>query len=250
MKKITVNASERYDVIIGRGILADCADLIKDVTAAAKFAIITDDIVNPLYCEAVTNSLKNAGFEVCRYVIPNGEPSKCSAVLNDVYDFLSKNCITRSDCIIALGGGVVGDLTGFAAATYLRGFDLIQIPTTLLAQVDSSIGGKTAIDLPSGKNLVGAFKQPNLVICDIDTLKTLKEETIVDGMGEVIKYGMIKSAELFEILDNHTLADIDEVLEDIIYRCISIKKSVVETDEFDRGERMLLNFGHTLGHVP
>ncbi len=248
MKRITVNASEKYDVIIKNGIISNCAEYIKAVTDAEKFAVITDDIVAPLYYDVVEKSLLNEGFEVCRYVIPHGEPSKCSAILNNVYDFLSENCITRSDCIIALGGGVVGDLAGFASATYLRGLDFIQIPTTLLAQVDSSVGGKTAIDLPSGKNLVGAFKQPKIVICDPDTLKTLSEDFIVDGMGEVVKYGMIKSEELFNIIDSHTLSNIHDVLDDVICRCVSIKRDIVEQDEFDKGERMLLNFGHTLGH--
>lgn len=249
MKRITVNTSDRYDVIIEKGILKNCADYIKAVTNAEKFAVITDDIVAPLYFDTVENSLTNAGVKVCRFVIPHGEPSKCSAVLNDVYDFLSQNCITRSDCIIALGGGVVGDLAGFASATYLRGLDFIQIPTTLLAQVDSSVGGKTAIDLPNGKNLVGAFKQPKIVLCDPDVLNTLDEYYLIDGMGEVIKYGMIKSEELFNIVNSHDISNINSILDDIIYRCVSIKRDIVEKDEFDKGERMLLNFGHTLGHA-
>ncbi len=248
MKKITVKVSEKYDILIGSGLLENCAGYITEVTSAEAFAVITDDIVDKLYSETLIKSLTDAGLKVCKFVFPHGEASKCSAVLNDVYDFLAANNITRSDCIIALGGGVVGDLSGYAAATYLRGLDFIQVPTTLLAQVDSSVGGKTAIDLPCGKNLVGAFKQPKIVLCDTDTLKTLSEDILVDGMGEVIKYGMIKSAELFELLDKHSLDDIFTIMDDIIYSCISIKRDIVEADEFDRGERMLLNFGHTLGH--
>ncbi|MBP0959173.1 MAG: 3-dehydroquinate synthase [Oscillospiraceae bacterium] len=166
--------------------------------------------------------------------------------MNELYDFLAFNEITRSDCLVALGGGVVGDLTGYASATFLRGIDFIQIPTTLLAQVDSSIGGKTAIDIPAGKNLVGAFKQPLAVICDTSTLSTLNPEFFSDGMGEVVKYAMIRSYELFEIL---TEKDIKDNLEDVICRCIDIKRQIVENDEFDKGERMLLNFGHTFGHA-
>ena len=155
----------------------------------------------------------------------------------------------KCDFIIALGGGVVGDLAGFAAATYLRGMDFIQIPTTLLAQVDSSVGGKTAIDLKGGKNLVGAFKQPVCVLCDPDTLRTLPSATFSDGMGEVVKYGMIRDAKLFELLAAHNQETIFSVLEDVICTCISIKRDVVEADEFDTGERMILNYGHTLGHA-
>ncbi len=184
-----------------------------------------------------------------KFVFPHGEASKCSATLHEIYNFLCENSITRTDCLVALGGGVVGDITGFAAATYLRGLDYFQIPTTLLAQVDSSVGGKTAIDLPCGKNLVGAFKQPVAVLCDPDTLHTLPKAFLSDGMGEVIKYGMIRDAALFALLEQHTLSNVSEEMEQIIATCINIKRSVVENDEFDIGERMILNFGHTLGHA-
>lgn len=246
MQTITVKASSSYDVFVGRGLLSGCGDTIRTVTKAKKAAVVTDDIVAGLYLKSVVDSLENSGFEVVTFAFANGEASKCTQILLDVYDFLVNSEITRSDIIIALGGGVVGDLTGYAAATYLRGVDFVQIPTTLLAQVDSSVGGKTAIDLPSGKNLVGAFKQPKCVICDIDTLSTLSDEFFADGMGEVIKYGMIKSASLFEKLANE---DIKECIEYIIAECISIKRDVVEADEFDKGDRMILNFGHTLGHA-
>ena len=246
MQTITVNASLCYDIYVGRGLLSGCGDTIRSVTKAKKAAIVTDDIVAGLYLDKVVNSLKNSGFEIVTFSFPNGEASKCSRILMEVYDFLVDSEITRSDVIIALGGGVVGELTGFASASYLRGVDFVQIPTTLLAQVDSSVGGKTAIDLPSGKNLVGAFKQPKCVICDIDVLSTLSNEFFADGMGEVIKYGMIKSASLFQKLSNENIHD---CLEDVIAECISIKRDVVEADEFDKGDRMLLNFGHTLGHA-
>lgn len=248
MNTITVNASGKYDVLIGRSLLEKCGGLIANATAAKRFAVISDDNVAPLYMSAVTKALEKEGFETCSFVFPHGEISKSHKTLIEIYSFLAENHFSRTDCIIALGGGVTGDMSGYAAATYLRGMDYVQIPTSLLAQVDSSVGGKTAVDIPEGKNLVGAFKQPKLVICDIDTLDTLPKTYLVDGMGEVVKYGMIKSAELFNILMSRTIDDITEIIEDVICRCVSIKRDVVEADEFDKGERMLLNFGHTLGH--
>lgn len=249
MKKITVHASSEYDILIKDGILNICGDIIKEKIKAQKTAVITDDTVDALYGERVVSSLKNAGFEVIKFVFPHGEKSKNIKTLSEIYDFLCQNSITRTDCLVALGGGVVGDITGFAAATFLRGMDFVQIPTTLLAQVDSSVGGKTAVDLEGGKNLVGAFKQPVCVICDPATLKTLPPEIFSDGMGEVIKYGMIRDARLFDIIASHNRETIWEVLTDVITSCISIKRDVVEADEFDTGERMILNFGHTLGHA-
>lgn len=247
-QRIRVNASDAYDVIIGSGLIDNAADYIEKVTKARTFAVITDDNVDALYGGRICRSLADRGMTVCKFVFPHGETSKCSATLLEIYSFLCKNHITRADCLIALGGGVAGDITGYAAATFLRGLDLIQIPTSLLAQVDSSVGGKTAIDLPEGKNLVGAFKQPKLVLCDTDTLDTLPEGFLIDGMGEVVKYGMIRSAELFELLEKYDIHTIKSTAADIIGRCISIKRGVVEADEFDKGERMLLNFGHTLAH--
>ncbi|MBQ8688557.1 MAG: 3-dehydroquinate synthase [Ruminococcus sp.] len=249
MRTITVHASQEYDIYIENGILDACGTILKEATKAQKTAVITDDTVDALYSARVTESLEAAGFEVFKFVFPHGEPSKCSATLNQIYDFLCENSITRTDCLVALGGGVVGDITGFAAATFLRGMDFVQIPTTLLAQVDSSVGGKTAIDLPGGKNLVGAFKQPVCVICDPETLRTLPAEIFSDGMGEVIKYGMIRDAALFDQIAAHDQESITAILEDVIAACISIKRDVVEADEFDTGERMILNFGHTLGHA-
>lgn len=246
LRKIHVNTSAPYNITIDSSILGECGNIIRNVTKASKIVVVTDDIVDALYGEKVINSLQKSGFNTTKFVFPNGEASKCFKTLNNLYDFLTTNEITRSDCLVALGGGVVGDLTGYASATYLRGIDFIQIPTTLLAQVDSSIGGKTAIDIPAGKNLVGAFKQPLAVICDISTLSTLTPEIFSDGMGEVVKYAMIKSRELFDIIYKK---DIKDNLEDVICRCIDIKREVVEKDEFDKGERMLLNFGHTFGHA-
>lgn len=249
MKTITVHASTSYPIWIERNCLKNAAQLITQRTKAKTMAIITDDHVDSFYGKMLQDNLESEGLRVVKFVFPHGESSKCSAVLNQIYDFLVENQITRSDCMIALGGGVVGDITGFAAATYLRGLDYVQIPTTLLSQVDSSVGGKTAIDLPGGKNLVGAFKQPVCVICDPETLKTLPELFLSDGMGEVIKYGMIRNENLFELLEQHDLTNLNEVMEDVIATCIDIKRQVVENDEFDTGERMILNYGHTIGHA-
>lgn len=249
MKTIRVNVSSPYDVVIERGILKECGKLIGGITKSRKTVIITDDVVEALYCNAVEKSLAENGFSFSRFVFPNGEASKNSETLNKIYDFLSQNEITRKDIIIALGGGVTGDMAGFAAATYLRGVDFVQIPTTLLAQIDSSVGGKTAIDIPAGKNLVGAFKQPALVICDSDTLKTLSPEILADGMAEAIKYGMIKDSNLFDKIAERNLDTIEEIMDELVYSCIDIKRQVVEADEFEGGERMILNFGHTLGHA-
>lgn len=249
MKKIHVGTSCPYDVHIERGSLFKSGELISAVIGSKKAVVITDDTVNELYSEILLGSLEKNSIKADVFVFPHGEQSKNLHTLGNIFDFLCEKGITRSDFLIALGGGVVGDITGFAAASFLRGIEFVQIPTTLLAQVDSSVGGKTAIDIPGGKNLVGAFKQPALVICDSDTLKTLPEDELSCGMAEVIKYGMIRDRKLFEVCENHTIADIHEVMDDIVYTCIDIKRQVVENDEFDKGERMILNFGHTLGHA-
>ncbi len=249
MKTIRVNTSKPYDVLIENGILMNCGEYIAEITKSRRAAIITDDIVDKIYGDMVESSLRENGFKHTTFVFKNGEASKNISVLADIYDFLSESNITRNDIIIALGGGVVGDITGFAAATFLRGVEFVQIPTTLLAQIDSSVGGKTAIDIPGGKNLVGAFKQPALVLCDTNALNTLTEEIFSDGMAEAIKYGMIRDKSLFELIENHNLSNIREVIDEVVYTCIDIKRSVVENDEFDKGERMILNFGHTIGHA-
>lgn len=251
MKRVHIkkNVSCPYDVIIERGSIKKCGELIAEVTSSRKAAIITDDIVGRLYSKTVLDSMKESGFDCTIFEFPNGEQSKCLSTFGNILDFLCESGLTRSDIVIALGGGVVGDITGFAAASYLRGIDFVQIPTTLLAQVDSSVGGKTAIDIAGGKNLVGAFKQPVLVISDSDTLNTLPPETLADGMAECIKYGMIRDEKLFELIESHDLSNISEVFDELVYACVDIKRDVVENDEFDRGERMTLNFGHTLGHA-
>ena len=249
MKTIHISTSTPYDVIIERGSIAKCGSYISGCTKSKKAAIITDDIVGKLYADTVVSSLRACGFKVRVFTFPNGEASKNLCTLGKIYNFLCEYGITRSDLLIALGGGVVGDITGLAAATFLRGIDLVQIPTTLLAQVDSSVGGKTAVDIPGGKNLVGAFKQPVLVLCDSNTLSTLPESELACGMAEAVKYGMIRDKQLFELIESHDLSNVSEVIDDIVFASIDIKRDVVEHDEFDKGDRFILNFGHTLGHA-
>ncbi|MBR1591981.1 MAG: 3-dehydroquinate synthase [Ruminococcus sp.] len=249
MKNIKVRTSSPYDIIIERGGLDKCGEFISSALKSKKAVIITDDIVDRLYSQRLVKSLADYDIKSDVFVFPNGEQSKNLSTLSDIYDFLCEKNITRSDFLIALGGGVVGDITGFAAASYLRGIDFVQIPTTLLAQVDSSVGGKTAVDIKGGKNLVGAFKQPALVVCDSDTLKSLPQTELSCGMAEAIKYGMIRDADLFRLIENHDISDINDVMDELVYTCIDIKRDVVEHDEFDKGERMILNFGHTLGHA-
>ena len=245
MKTISVNASGKYDVVIGTDLLKEAGMHISAIHGSCNAAIISDSNVWPIYGLTVTSSLNSAGFETISYVFPAGESSKNAVTYLDILNFLAENKITRSDIVIALGGGVVGDITGFAAATYLRGVSYIQLPTSLLAMVDSSVGGKTAIDLPAGKNLVGAFKQPSLVLCDVTTLSTLSRSVFLDGCAEVIKYGMLYDAELIQYL-MQTGPDFDR--EAVVLKCVSYKRDVVQEDEFDTGSRQKLNFGHTIGH--
>ena len=245
MTTIQVKASRSYEVKIGRGLLAslgrEAADLVRGRTAA----IVSDSNVAPLYLNQVKTSLEEAGFRACSFVFDAGESSKNGETYLNLLEFLAEHQVTRSDTLVALGGGVVGDLTGFAAATFLRGIDFIQLPTTLLAAVDASVGGKTAIDLKNGKNLAGAFYQPRLVLCDLDTLDTLPDDIFADGCAEVIKYGMIGDRDLLDLLgQKHFRADPEEV----VARCIAMKRDLVEADEFDTGARQLLNLGHTIGH--
>ncbi len=244
-KTIRVKTGSEYDVKIGHGIIYDTGKLVRSVSGALKAAVITDSNVAPLYADNVTASLKKSGFNCCVFTFKAGENSKTLSNLSDIYSFLIENEITRSDIIIALGGGVVGDIGGFAASTYLRGIDYVQIPTTFLAQIDSSVGGKTAVNVPGGKNLVGAFKQPKIVICDIDVLSTLSDDIFADGAAEAIKYGVISDKNLLAKITE----DVHLNLNEIICRCVDIKRQIVENDEFDTGERMLLNFGHTIGHA-
>ena len=245
MKTVSVNASRQYDIKIGPKLLPTIGQEAAALGKAQRVCIVSDSNVWPIYGKTVADSLQRAGFLPFSYVFPAGEESKNGSVYLDLMNTLAENRLTRSDLLIALGGGVVGDLCGFAAATYLRGIRFIQIPTTLLAAVDSSVGGKTAIDLPAGKNLCGAFCQPSLVLCDTDTLRTLPREIFLDGCAEVIKYGVLYDASFFRHLEE-TGADFDR--EAVIARCVQLKRDVVMEDEFDTGMRMKLNLGHTIGH--
>ena len=245
-RHIPVNASRAYEVTVGRGILDTAGKSVRTlVKRATRAALVSDDTVYALYGKRVTASLEAAGLKVSAFVFPHGEAQKSPETLLSLWRFMAKEGITRTDAVIALGGGVTGDLSGFAAATYLRGIAVLQIPTTLLSMVDSSVGGKTAVDLPEGKNLAGAFYQPHAVLCDVDTLNTLPPETFASGMAEVIKYGMIRNEPLFSYLESTDTPDVSAV----IAASIEDKRAVVECDERDTGEREVLNFGHTLGHA-
>lgn len=246
MRTVHVNVGKSYDILIQKEILADCGKYVSAVSAAKKVCVISDSNVFPIYGDAVMQSLSDNGYDVIHYVFPAGEASKTIATVADMVGYLAQNELTRSDLVVALGGGVTGDMAGFAAAIYLRGIDFVQIPTSLLAQVDSSVGGKTAVDLTQGKNLCGAFHQPILVIIDPDTLSTLTPHFFSDGMAEAIKTGCIKSAALFDRIEKENAQDF---IEDMIEQCVSIKAGVVERDEKEHGERALLNFGHTAGHA-
>lgn len=245
MKTVSVKASGSYDVIIGTGIISQAGKYVSKIRSNCIAAVISDTNVWPIYGEVVTESLSAAGFMPIHFTFPAGEASKNANTYLEILNFLAENQVTRTDLVIALGGGVVGDITGFAAATFLRGVSYIQIPTSLLAMVDSSVGGKTAIDLPAGKNLVGAFKQPKLVLCDISTLNTLPQKLFLDGCAEVIKYGMLYDADLMRYLQQ---AGPDFDRERVIAECVSLKRDVVQADEFDTGARQKLNLGHTIGH--
>ena len=240
-------AGKPYDVYIERGLLDEAGEYLKKALGrTCKAAILTDDNVDRLYGEQTRISLEKAGFAVCSHAIPHGEENKNLTVWAGMLDFLARNQLTRTDVIVALGGGVVGDMAGFAASSYLRGIPFMQIPTTLLAMVDSSVGGKTAVNLPAGKNLVGAFYQPCVVLCDPDALWTLTPEILADGVAETIKYGVLNDEPLFERLkDGHWHDQIVPVIE----TCVRAKAKLVEEDERDTGSRQLLNLGHTLGHA-
>lgn len=246
MKKLTVNVQDKYDILIDKGLINNAGDLVKTVLPGKRIMLVSDTNVYPIYGEQVKHSLENAGFQVFTYIFTAGESSKKTSVVIDIVEQMAENQMTRSDGVVALGGGVCGDMAGFASAIFLRGVKFVQIPTSLLAQVDSSVGGKTAVDLPQGKNLCGAFHQPSLVIIDTNVLDTLSPHFFSDGMGEVIKYGCIRSAELFDRLERENAKDF---IEDVIYRCLDIKRVIVENDEKEMGERALLNFGHTCGHA-
>lgn len=253
MATISVPLGDRtYPVDIQSGLIDRVGEYARKLLGGGAAAVITDDHVAPLYLKRVEASLDAAGVRHTALVLPHGEGTKCLAALEKVYTFLCDSRITRTDGLIALGGGVIGDLAGLAAATFLRGIRFIQVPTTLLAQVDSSVGGKVAVDLPQGKNLVGAFYQPEAVLCDPDTLRTLTDEFWRDGLGEVVKYGCIGDAPLFDLLEDCAPGGRETLMgriDEILTHCIQAKADVVAKDERDTGLRMTLNFGHTVGHA-
>lgn len=244
-------ANRSYPIHIGRGLIAD-ASLILPHLKRKHVAVVTNTTVAPLYLDKLTQTLQDAGVTVIPIILPDGEAYKNSETLNKIYDALLQNRCERSTTLIALGGGVIGDLTGYAAATYLRGVPFIQIPTTLLSQVDSSVGGKTGINHPLGKNMIGAFYQPQLVLADIDTLKTLPPREFSAGMAEVIKYGLIRDAVFFDWLEANIaklMAQDEAAISEAIYCSCQNKAEVVARDEHENGERALLNLGHTFGHA-
>lgn len=244
--KIQVEAQKPYDVLIEEGGIYKTGERILPFCKSKYVAIVTDETVDALWGKTVEKSLRDAGIRFVKKVIKPGESSKNAENYIALLEFLAEHEVTRTDLILALGGGVVGDLAGFAAATFLRGIDFVQVPTTLLAMVDSSVGGKTAIDLQAGKNLAGAFYQPKLVLCDPKTLDTLPETILADGCAEVIKYGVLGSESLFSHMKEKGL-EFDKSA--VIRECVAMKSHIVHKDEFDRGERQLLNFGHTFGHA-
>lgn len=246
MNTVTVSASKRYDVQIGSGLLNTLGAVCLDACPGRAAAVITDDNVDRLYGAEAVRSLQAAGFAVSKFVFPNGERSKNLSVLGEALEFLAEQGLTRADLVVALGGGVAGDLGGFAASVYQRGVRFVQAPTTLLAMIDSSVGGKTAVDLKHGKNLAGSFCQPDAVLCDHALLATLSPEVYAGGVAEAVKYGAAFDRELFSaFLDGSA----SQRIEWSITRCVELKRDLVERDERDTGERQLLNFGHTVGHA-
>lgn len=245
MTTVTINASRTYDIKIGKGLLSTLGSEAAALGKVSAVCLVSETNVHPCHGAAARRALEEAGLRVVEYIFPAGEASKCGSNYLNLLEFLAESKLTRSDLIVALGGGVVGDLAGFAAATYQRGIRFVQVPTTLLAAVDSSVGGKTAIDLPTGKNMAGAFYQPSLVLCDTECLSTLPREIFIDGCAEVIKYGILYDREFFDYLAE-TGPEFDR--EKVIRRCVELKRDVVNDDEFDTGARQRLNLGHTIGH--
>ena len=246
MERVRVTASRSYDVLIGPGLMEKAGELTAAVHAPCRAAVITDDTVAGLFGDTVTESLRAAGFAPCLWAFPHGEKHKNMDTLSKALDFLGESRVSRGDLVVALGGGVPGDLAGFAAAVYCRGTAFVQIPTTLLAAVDSSVGGKTAVDLPSGKNMAGAFHQPEIVICDTDVLSDLPKELLRDGAAEIIKYGVLTDESLFSDMASGAWK---QKMEETVAACVAIKRDYVAEDERDTGARQFLNLGHTFGHA-
>ncbi len=253
MERIEIDLGRRsYAILIGSGIIRRIGDELESLSLGSKIAIVTNGVVRPLYGNAVAHALKGKGFDVTTIEIPDGEQHKSLATAERLYDELVDFRMDRTSSIVALGGGVIGDLAGFVAATYMRGINFVNLPTTLLAQVDSAVGGKTGVDHPKGKNLIGAFHQPRFVLCDLDCLKTLPQKEVVAGMAEVIKYGVIADAGFFSFIESHTkqIVELDDsTMMEVVRSSCAAKAAVVEEDEREAGIRAILNYGHTLGHA-
>jgi 3-dehydroquinate synthase len=253
MQKLNVDLNSRsYSIHIGAGVLSTVIELLEPLKLSKHLVVVTNDVVAPLYLDSLANLLQNAAYCVHCVVLPDGEKHKDATSLTAIYTHMLEHNCDRDTTIVALGGGVIGDMAGFAAATYMRGIPFVQIPTTLLAQVDSSVGGKTAINHPLGKNMIGAFYQPRSVIIDVTTLDTLDQRHFRAGLAEVVKYGVIADAEFFSWLEQNTsclLAKDPAALEYAIKTCCSIKAAIVAQDETEHSVRALLNFGHTFGHA-
>lgn len=246
MHTISICTREPYKAHVGSGLIRCAGELIATVTTSRRCVLVSDSNVAPLYAGKVCTALEKAGFSVSATVIPAGEQHKTLSVCGDLLSFFAESNLTRSDFVVALGGGVVGDMAGFAAAIYQRGIDFVQMPTTLLSACDASVGGKTAVDLPEGKNLAGAFHQPRLVLCDTDTFDTLPSAVFTEGLSEVIKHALIADGAFFRFLAEE---EIRTNIASVVARNMEIKASVVAEDEREHGRRKVLNFGHTLGHA-
>ncbi len=246
IRRVPVRVNNEYEVAIGRGLLEKSGALLIESVGNCKIAIITDSNVEKLYLDVVQDSLRQVGYDVCSFAFSAGESEKRMLTLSGILEFLAENRLSRGDCVVALGGGVTGDLSGFAAGCYLRGVRYVQMPTTLLAAVDSSVGGKTAVDLSAGKNLAGLFYQPSLVVCDPDCFSTLTEEEFANGAAEAIKTGILGGEPLFRLFET---GDARKNVDEIVAQCVSFKAAVVEADEFDSALRNTLNLGHTAGHA-
>lgn len=246
MRTVNVPASLEYNVHIESGLIDKCGEYAEKLCKGRRAVVISDSNVAPLYADRVVKSLENSGFEASTFVIEAGEASKNPDNLVGAANFCIESSLTRSDVIIALGGGVITDLGGLCAAMYQRGINLVQMPTSLLAMVDSSVGGKTAVNLSKGKNMFGVFYQPSAVLCDPETLKTLPGEEFSNGMAEVIKYAVLRGGVLCQLIEND---DISTSMDEVIEECVKIKRDYVSADEFDKGERQFLNLGHTVGHA-
>lgn len=242
MEKVLVKASTNYNVYIGKGILEQICGGIR---TGQKLAVVADETVAALYMNRLLQMLRSHGHEAVSFTFPAGEASKSMMTLAELLEWLAEKELTREDMVIALGGGVTGDLAGFASSVYLRGIPYMQVPTTFLAAIDSSVGGKTAVDLQTGKNLAGSFYQPQSVVCDVELLSTLSGAVFAEGIAEAVKYGILGDPELFQQLES---GSVHEELENVVCRCVRMKRDIVEQDEFDTGQRQLLNLGHTFGH--